>query len=227
MSSPRAVLVALVVLAVAGCSAGPAAQPTAVAQVSLPPVTASPAVTAEPPTEPPTRAPAAKPTPKSTPRQTPPPKPTGVKFAADEPACVDGNEDEGCRRYKQTQTVLWKAPRTKGVEIRVFGVTECPARPKHPKPGAHGPCLVKGTNLPSSVRTLLAKAPASAGWVSWSWTEEEPGCDIYYPVGTAPDGRAYDAVVVQAFNTKDRSSFAIAEPGWWDEPDWESGDTYC
>jgi hypothetical protein len=137
-----------------------------------------------------------------------------VKFVEDEAKCLD----EECVKAKRTQTVLWKAPRTKGVEIRVFGVTECLARPEHPKPGASGPCLVKGTNLPSSVRTLLAKAPASTGWVSWSWTEEQDGCDIYYPVGTAPDGRAFYAVVVQAFNATDRSSFAIAEPWGWSEP---------
>ena len=122
--------------------------------------------------------------------------------------------------------VLWKAPRTDGVEIRVFGVIGCLAEPENPKPGAAGPCLVKGMNLPSSVRTLLARAPASAGWVSWSWTEEETGgCDIEFTLGTAPDGRGYDAVVVQAFNGHDRSSFAIAEPGGWWIP--SEGDQFC
>ena len=196
---------------------------TAIAQATLPPVTAVPVVMPEPPTP----MPATQLTPEST-TVPPPPKPTGVKFFGDERECVVGNEDEGCVRSRRTQTVLWKAPRTEGVEIRVFGVIGCLAEPENPKPGTHGPCLVKGTNLPSSVRTLLAKAPASAGWVSWSWTEAETdGCDIELAVGTAPDGRGYDAVVVQAFNADDRSSFAIAEPGGWDEPDWESGDTYC
>ncbi len=119
-------------------------------------------------------------------------------------------------RAKHTQTVLWKAPRTKGVEIRVFGVIGCPAMPKHPKPDTSGPCLVKGTKLAASVRTLLAKAPASAGWVSWSWTQEEAECDPFAPAGIAPDKRPYEAIVVQAFSAQDRSSFAIAEPGhWW------------
>jgi hypothetical protein len=216
-------LVALVALTIAACSAGPATQPSAVAQVTLAPVAVTPVVTPEPPTEPPTPKPATKLTPKPT--TAPPPKPTGVKFFGDERECVDGNWDEGCVRSKRTQTVLWKAPRTKGVEIRVFGVIGCLAEPENPEPGAHGPCLVKGTNLPSSVRTLLAKAPASAGWVSWSWTQEEYDCDIDFAVGTAPDGRGYDAVVVQAFNAHDRSSFAIAEPGGWAEP--APGDHFC
>ena len=217
MSSMRAMLVALVALTVAACSAGPAAQPTAIAQATMPPVTAAPVVTPEPPTDPPTPTPTAKPTQKPT-TAPPPPKPTGVKFVNDERECLDGNEDEGCLRAKYTQTVLWKAPRTKGVEIRVFGVIGCPAQPAHPKPGKSGPCLVTGTKLAASVRTLLARAPASAGWVSWSWTQEEYDCDPFPPVGIAPDGRAYDAVVVQAFNAQDRSSFAIAEPGGWWEP---------
>jgi len=220
MSSPRALLVALLALTVAGCSAGPATQPAGVAQVTSSPVTVVPAVTAEPTTDSPTP----NPTPKTTPKATtapPPPKPTGVKFVDDERKCLD----EDCVRAKHTQTVLWKAPRTKGVEIRVYGVTECLAKPERPKPGASGPCLVKGTNLPSPVRTLLARAPASAGWVSWSWTQEEAECDPFAPVGIAPDGRAYDAVVVQAFNAQDRSSFAIAEPGGWWEP--AEDDTVC
>jgi hypothetical protein len=225
MTVTRRVLPAILGVALAACGAGaapadPAPQPTAIAQVMSPPVTAVPAVTPEPTTKPPTP----KPTPKATPAP-PPPRPSGVKFVNDDRECVKGNDDDGCLRAKYTQTVLWKAPRSKGVEIRIFGVIGCPAIPEHPKPGANGPCLVKGTELPSSVRTLLAKAPASAGWVSWSWTQEEAECDPYAPVGIAPDGRPYDAVVVQAFNAQDRSSFAIAEPGRWDEPG--EGDMVC
>ena len=123
--------------------------------------------------------------------------------------------------------MTWESPRTKGVEVRVYGVTECLALPAHPDPDTKGPCLVKNTRLPASVRTLLATAPASAGKVSWSWTEEEPGCDLWYPVGRAPDGQEYYAVVVAAYSTSGHSIFVIAEPGGWVEPDWESGDTFC
>jgi hypothetical protein len=62
--------------------------------------------------------------------------------------------------------VTWRAPRSKGVEIRVYGVTECLARPAHPEPDSRGPCLVKHTPLPASVRTLLATARASDGKVA-------------------------------------------------------------
>lgn len=220
-----ALLTVIVLVAACGTASTSAPPPP-----TAPPPTATPAAPTiiATPTQVASVAGSPKPTPRPTPKATtapPPPKPTGVKFVEEDAKCLDGNEDEGCSRYKRTQTVLWKAPRTKGVEIRVFGVTECLARPEHPKPGAHGPCLVKGTNLPSSIRTLLAKAPASAGWVSWSWTEEDEGCNPSDAVGTAPDGRGFDAVVVQAFNATDRSSFAIAEPGGWWEP--AEGDMVC
>jgi hypothetical protein len=151
-----------------------------------------------------------------------PPKPTGAKFRA-RMRCLS----ESCHRYKHTQTVTWTAPLRKGVEIRVYGVTECLALPAHPKPGTRGPCLVKGTRLPASVRTLLATALASAGKVTWTWIEEEPGCDIWYPVGRAPDGQDYYAVVIAAYSAAGHSIFTIAEPGEWIEPDFGPGDMPC
>jgi hypothetical protein len=137
-----------------------------------------------------------------------PPEPTGVKFRASE-ECLG----KSCNLYEYSQTVTWKAPRTKGVEIRVYGVTECIAEPAHPKPGTDGPCLVEHTPLPASVRRLLATAPASDGVVSWTWTEET-GCDIE-AFASAPDGPTYHAVVLAAYGASGHSIFAIAEPGYW------------
>ena len=136
-----------------------------------------------------------------------PPKPTGVKF--DEQA----HESDDAAVVEITQTVTWRAPRSEGVEIRVYGVTECIAEPADPSPDTHGPCLVEHTTLPASVRTLLATAPASAGVVSWTWTEESrcnPG------LASRPDGPRYSAVVLAAYDASGHSIFAIAEPGeWW------------
>jgi hypothetical protein len=138
-----------------------------------------------------------------------PPKPTGVKF--DEQARV--SDDDSVAEI--TQTVTWRAPRTKDVEIRVYGVTECFAEPAHPSPNTSGPCLVEHTRLPASVRTLLASAPASDGVASWTWTEET-GCDI--GLASDPDGPAYYAVVLAAYGPSGHSIFAIAEPGGWWQP---------
>jgi hypothetical protein len=115
-----------------------------------------------------------------------------------------------------TQTVAWGAPRTEGVEIRVYGVTECLAEPEDPDPGTSGPCLVLHTALPASVRTLIATAPASAGIVSWTWTEET-GCSIGLEYD--PAGPEYYAVVLAAYGASEHSIFAIAEPGGW----WRAG----
>ena len=82
MSSPAALLVALVALTIAACSAGQTTQPTVIDKVTMPPVTAVPAVTPkpEPPTEPPTPAPTHKPTAPQTPttRSTPGPDRIGM-----------------------------------------------------------------------------------------------------------------------------------------------------
>ena len=157
-----------------------------------------------------------------TPKPTPvpvPPKPTGVKFD------VQVKELGGGERYENTHTVTWRAPRSEGVEIRVYGVTECIAEPAHPRPDAHGPCLVVHTPLPASVRRLLATAPASDGVVSWTWTDEYGGCDGFPVAAHGPDGTAFAAVVLAAYSTAGHSIFAIAEPGGWWEP--APGDVVC
>jgi hypothetical protein len=207
MPSPRfshfpiaAAMVTIVIIG-AACSAPaspPSANPTPAAQ-------ASPSRTA---TDPPRAAPTARPSPTPTPVPVPP-KPTGVKF--NERAQV--NDDESVATI--TQTVTWRAPRSEGVEIRVYGVTECIAQPSKPSPDTSGPCLVEHTRLPASVRTPLASAPASDGAVSWTWSEET-GCDI--GLAYDPDGPSYYAVVLAAYNASGHSIFAIAEPGGWWQP---------
>ena len=115
-----------------------------------------------------------------------------------------------------TQTVLWESPTSEGVEIQVYGVTECIAEPSSPAPDTSGPCLVAHTPLPASVRTPLASAPASDGTATWTWTEET-GCG---DIGMAhdPDGPRYFAVVLAAYGPSGHSIFAIAEPGEWWQP---------
>jgi hypothetical protein len=147
-----------------------------------------------------------------------PPKPTGVEF--DEHRSGEGGDPQ---LTEITQTITWQAPRSVDVEIRVYGVLECIAEPKDPEPNTRGPCLVAGTPLPASTRTLLATAPASDGSVRWSWTgtfdcgEPDPAFD--------PDGPRYRAIVLAAYNASGHSIFAIAAPGSWWKPD--PGDIIC
>ena len=133
----------------------------------------------------------------------------GVKFDTQ----VRTNADESMAEI--TQTVTWRAPLTKDLVIRVYGVTECLAQPPNPSPATSGPCLVEHTQLPASVRRLLATAPASEGSASWTWSEET-GCNPGLP--NAPDGPAYYAVVLAAYSAADHSIFAIAEPGGGTSP---------
>ena len=188
-----------------GCAAGatPASSP------SPTPVSVGPSTS---PSMSPLSSPSASATPLPTPKPTPvpvPPKPTGVKF--DEQILV--SDDDAVAEI--TQTVTWQAPRTDGIEIKVYGVTECLAEPEDPDPGSGGPCLVEHTALPASVRTLLATAPASDGVASWTWTEQT-GCDV--GLENDPDGPGYHAVVLAAYSASGHSIFAIAEPGYWWRP---------
>jgi hypothetical protein len=209
-SSPSQIATAIVVgLLAAACTSAatpaPDVTPTASSSITITPAAASPteAATLASPSPLATTQPTPNPTPVPV-----PPKPTGVTFDEETRSIGDGQFGE------VTQTVTWGAPRSEGVEIRVYGVTECIAEPADPAPGTSGPCLVVHTPLPASVRRLLATAPASDGAVSWTWTEEG-GCDPS-PFRSAPDGPGYHAVVLAAYNAAGNSIFAIAEPGgWW------------
>jgi len=221
MVGSRAVLAAILgsVLAACGTSGASSAPPVA-PRTDAPDVMSTPA-TADPTAAATLASPTAPATPQPTPKPTPipvPPKPTGVTFNQ-----RARNSDDG-QVATVTQTLRWRAPQTKGVEIRVYGVTECIAEPADPPPGTSGPCLVVHTPLPASVRTLLATAPASDGVVTWTWTQPGYECDepvVYFD----PDGPRYHAVVLAAYNASGHSIFAIAEPGeWWREA---PGDIIC
>ena len=203
MSGRRAALVAVLSLILAACSGGAEPAPSDPTGVATPDATSSlTKVTPEPTIN------VAGPSLAATSQPTPvpePPKPSGVTF--DERVRV--SDDEAFAEI--TQTVTWRAPRTEGVEIRVYGVTECIAEPANPSPDTSGPCLVEHTPLPASVRRLLATAPASDGVVSWTWTEET-GCN------PGPFSGAYAAIVLAAYSASGHSIFAIAAPGRWWEP---------
>ena len=214
----RWVLSLILCLGLVGCGGTtPSAIPTrqvAISSSSPANITSpTPAVIPGTPTRTPTLTPS--PTPRPTPRpQTPvpvPPKPTDVEFDEQKSLSTAASSTE------ITQTVRWGAPLSADVEIQVYGVTECIAMPDDAGPDTGGPCLVRGTPLPASVRTLLASAPASEGSVSWTWTGSFE-CGDPYPAYD-PEGPTYHSIVLAAYNSSGHSTFAIAEPGAWREPD--------
>ncbi len=150
--------------------------------------------------------------PRSTTKPTPgvPPKPSGVTFELRE-------KDIGGDRIEKTATITWRSPRNPDVEIKIYGVIECLSKPTAAPIGAHGPCLVEHTPLPSGVLRLATTAAASDGRASWTWIEDwsGPGCQWYPPV-SGPDGSWYEAVVLSAYDASGHSIFAIANPGsYW------------
>ena len=220
IASPGRAFAIAACLAVAACQStltpSPSAAPSSTAP-SSPSDAAAPLDTATPPATPASAVPTAsfpppptsRPTPKAT-TATVPAKPTGVTFTTDRVE-LPGSTGADVIAYKVTHTVRWQAPRTEGVEIRVYGVTECLSEPSDPSPGTSGPCLVEHTLLTPPVMALAATAPAAAGEISWI-------APFYYeclgpPVG--PDGLDYQAIVIAAYNAAGHSIFAIAEPGSW------------
>jgi hypothetical protein len=145
-----------------------------------------------------------------------------------EPSEPEGDDPSDAELfYTTTYELTWQTPRTDGVEIRVWGITECLSAPASPKPNTSGPCIVKDTRLSKSVETLIAAAPASAGRVTWTW-RSYGGCDTYDFIGNAdaPEGKGMIfGIVVGAYSTSGQSVFAIAYPGGWAMPG--PNDTVC
>lgn len=199
----RAALATAVVVLLASCqpsaqvpgSATTADGPTATVSATLPPASTStsPAPASPVPTasaSPVPRTGTATPTPG--PSTLAPPPPTAVEMTMSGGVSAGGTGSV-------TTTVTWTEAVTKGTEIRVHGVTACFAPPEG------GPCLVEHTALPSSVRDLIARAPASDGKVSWTWPAWE---DIGEAV-MAHGATYYEAIVVAAYNPAGHSKFII------------------
>lgn len=212
MACARGVLAVIVAAVIGACSASGAVSPAPM-QTSTPrtvgtSVVASPSLEATNSARSPIPASAPETSPNATPL-TVLPKPSGVSFAE-----TRAGEDHP-PSTEITQTVTWIAPAEEGVEIKVYGVTECIARPLQALPNSSGPCLVTHTPLPATVRTLLATAPASDGAASWTWTGTFD-CEI--GLAYDPNGPIYHAIVLAAYSSSGQSIFAIAEPGSWWQP---------
>jgi hypothetical protein len=191
-------------------SASPAAVVTPSPTVAPDPTGTPEAVVVEPTAEPatPSKSPSATRTPKPTraPTQAPgPPKPTGIILEG--PCALD------CRPSDPTGwRINWKAPRSKGVEIRVYGVTTC-FRTDRPR----GKCLRRDTRLSNDTRVLLAKGPAAKGslrlpLIGGVGTIQLDGwcADV---TSAADDGPAFFSIVLAAYDQNGHSPFAIADPG--------------
>jgi hypothetical protein len=194
-----AVVLALLAAIVAGCEA---TSTPSVAPV-LPSSTPATALATASPAAPAVATP--QPTPKPTPLAVPA-KPTGVKLRLEiEGIC--GDPGDTCAIGDSIFRLSWTAPRTKGVEIRVYGVTTCFGEDSNGT-RIDGHCLREHTALPSSVRVLLAKAPASKGKVTWRMDPGERG------LAQTRDGVPIHAIVLSAYNAEGgHSIFAIADAG--------------
>ncbi len=129
-----------------------------------------------------------------------PPAPTNVSFEVHTPS----GSNFPIKPYRLE--VSWDEEVDADTTIEVWAVTTCPRRSGS---RARGRCLTKQTPLPSSIRTLVASAPAADGSVSWM----VPGWEVDYgPVALDGDVE-YWGVVVRAVNARGKSDFVIATNG--------------
>jgi hypothetical protein len=109
-----------------------------------------------------------------------------------------------CSIDAEVVTVSWRAPRTKGAEVRVYGITKCLGTDRD---GAiiDGRCLREHTVLPSSAMTLLASVPASKGEVTLSMVPSGDG------LADTVRGKTVYSFVLAAYDAAGEPSvFAIA-----------------
>jgi hypothetical protein len=203
--------VTAVVAILAGCASPGAGSP--MPDPTSPPPAATPSPQAAPPQA--TPSPTAEPTPRPTPKPTPvpvPPKPSGLEYSVQDlsdncpPAqpAREGEDVATCSIDERVVTVSWKAPRTQGVEVQVYGVTKCLGTDSD---GVmiDGRCLREHTALPSSVMTLLARVPASKGKVTLSMIPSGSG------LADTARGKGVYSIVLAAYNSAAQPSiFAIA-----------------
>jgi len=129
-----------------------------------------------------------------------------VKLEYESEAVCGEDPQDTCAIGDTITTLSWNAPRTKGVEIRVYGVTTCFGEDASGRP-IDGHCLRAHTALPGSVRVLLAKEPASKGKVTWRMA---PGASL----GEVGDGVPIHSIVLAAYNSAgEHSIYAIADAG--------------
>jgi hypothetical protein len=210
MGVRQAIAVTLIGIILAACGSGtvPAPSPPSPSMSSSPPPAMS-APTADPAPTPPLR-PTQGPSPTAAQTDKPvPPKPTGIGW--DTPCALDcGPGDNGGYR------VTWKAPRTKGVEMRAYGVTTC-FRTK----ATEGRCLRRGTPLPDDTRMLLAKGSASKGRLTLplvgygGMNSLGDWCAAVHRV--TDDGEPIYSIVIAAYDENRHSIFAIVEPGRYND----------
>jgi hypothetical protein len=204
----RIVVVFLVSALVAGCAAAtPLVSPSG---TPFPPPAATSDAATEPPADPPVTSPTPEPTARPAPSPTPvpvPPKPSGVTLRErDTGTCPEDDPMSTCSIDDAWITVRWQQPRTKGVVIRVYGVTKCLWADSLGEP-IDGRCLRPRTELPARMRILLATVPAAKGKVTIHMT---PGT----VVAATLDGREIYSIVLAAYNRDgEHSVFTIAEAG--------------
>jgi hypothetical protein len=225
MAGRRATLVAILSVVLVACTAG--AEPSQPEGASPGSPTSGTTGGPTPTASPAMPTPSSRPTQVATPTPRPTPKrPTGMRLAADYYSCegiVLGPEDSCDEWATGEYRITWKTPRAKGLEVRVFGVTECLSNDIY---GAWidggwclrqawandiygvlvdgGPYTLEHTAIPPELLVPLAKAKAANGRVVFD--VEDFGLDGFWDPFGAEDGTAMFAIVAAVYDTDGQRS---------------------
>ena len=118
---------------------------------------------------------------------------------------VDHGEWTATTAPKRRFTLTWTTPEGVATVVRVLAVRTCPA----PAKSTGVPCVTTKTKLPSSIASLVVKAPASSRTASWTWDawEDIGGAvaydkgEIYAIVATFTTGSTVKTVVIVSAET--------------------------
>jgi hypothetical protein len=171
-----AVLAATSILA--GCSAGPVSQATALPATTSP-SEAAPSVAATPSAvATPSASDAGNPTPTAGATESAPAS-TGVPPKPGNPTWTLKKETPGSSGVTVEYDVTWTSPDGAASEFLAYGVTKCL---RYAKKNDGKPCLVRGMPIPRANLKLLGRAPGDARSMTVSWEQGEAGPGPYWSI---------------------------------------------
>jgi hypothetical protein len=178
----RAIAVLAATSVLAGCSAGPVSQASALPPTTAPgeaaPTAAAPSTVAPSATAAPSTPAVGSATPAADPAS-PAPAPTGVPPKPGNPSYALVGETPSTHGVTAEYRITWTSPDGAASEFLVYGVTKCL---RYAKKNDGTPCLVRGMPIPRETLKLLGRAPGDARSMTVSWEQGGAGPGLYAAV---------------------------------------------
>ena len=210
LRGPLAIGLAVVLAACVGTASSPgsSAYPSSApaSPLSIPSTGPTSAVPSAPPSAPPTVAPSVAPSPFPEDSTGPTVAPGPYQLGDTDPATglkltfVDEGSWTDTTAPSRKFSLTWRTPDSTGTEVRVEGITACPA----PENSTGIPCVTATTKLPASIVHLVTSVPAASRSAGWTWPAWE---EIGEPI--ASDGSNSFYAIVVTFTTGTTSKVVV------------------